>query len=186
MITLTFTGFLKKQLGDYFRYYRIFYNVISIVILIPIVIYSYSIKEEPFFIWEGYLYPVKWLLIGVGLLLFILGSKHYSISSFLGIAQIREKSSNKLMNVTGKLDTSGILGVIRHPYYAGVLPLLWSSDLDNTVLVINVILTIYIIVGTLLEEHKLMHEFGNEYIDYQRRVSMLIPFKWIKNKLSIL
>jgi len=185
MITLTFTGFLKKRLGNYYRYYRLFYNIVSIIVLVPIVIYSYSIKEEPFFIWQGYLLPVKWLLIALGLLLFILGSRHYSMSSFLGIRQIRENPNHKLMNVTGKLDSSGVLGVIRHPYYTGVLPLLWSSNLDNTVLIINIILSIYIIVGKLLEKHKLAHEFGDQYVQYQQQVSMLLPFKWIKSKIGI-
>lgn len=185
MISLTVTGYLKQRLGNYFRYYRLFYNIVSVVILALIVIYSYSIKDEPFFVWEGYLLPIKYLLFAMGLLLFILGSRHYSMSSFLGIAQIREGANTKLMNVTGKLDTNGILGVIRHPYYAGVLPLLWSSNLDNTVLIINIILSIYIIVGTLLEEHKLVHEFGDQYVQYQHQVSMLIPYKWIKGKIGI-
>jgi protein-S-isoprenylcysteine O-methyltransferase Ste14 len=184
MITLTFTGFIKQWWRSYYRYYRLFYNIVSIAVLVPIVIYSYSIKEEPFFMWEGYLLPVKWALFALGILLFILGSRHYSMSSFLGIAQIKEASNHKLMNETGKLDSSGVLGVIRHPYYSGVLPLLWSSDLDISTLITNVILSIYIIAGTLLEEHKLVHEYGNEYIRYKEKVSMLFPFKWIKNKLG--
>ncbi|RPI16383.1 MAG: hypothetical protein EHM58_11995 [Ignavibacteriae bacterium] len=183
MITQTATGFLKKKLGNYYRYYRLFYNVVSLLVLVPIVIYSYSIKEEPFFTWEGYFLPVKYFLLAIGILLFILGSRHYSMSSFFGIAQIKENTNHNLMNETGKLDSSGILGVIRHPYYSGVLPLLWSSDLDNTTLIINVILSIYIVVGTLLEEQKLVHEFGNEYIQYKKKVSMLVPFKWITSKV---
>jgi len=184
-ISLTFTGFVKQRWGDYYRYYRLFYNIISVVILVPIVIYSYSIKEEPFFVWEGYLYPVKWFLFAIGILLFVLGSRHYSMSSFLGIAQIKESTSHKLMNVTGELDSSGILGIIRHPYYAGVLPLLWSGDLDTAALITNVILSVYIIIGTSLEEHKLVYEYGDEYIRYQQKVSMLVPIKWIKGKMGI-
>lgn len=176
MITLTFTGFLKQRLGNYFRYYRLFYNIVSIAVLVPIVIYSYSIKEEPFFMWEGYLLLVKYFLLALGLFLFVLGSRHYSMSSFIGIAQIKEDPNHKLMNESGKLDSSGILGIIRHPYYAGVLPLLWSSELDITTLIITVILSIYIVIGTLQEEHKLVHEFGSEYTEYMKRTHRLIPF----------
>jgi protein-S-isoprenylcysteine O-methyltransferase Ste14 len=183
MISLTFTEFIKRITGNYYRFYRLFYNIISIAVLIPIVIYSYSIKEEPFFIWEGYLLPVKYFLVSLGILLFILGSKHYSLSSFLGLAQMKENINSRLMNETGKLDSSGILGIIRHPYYSGVIPLLWSSNLDYTTLIINIILTAYIFIGTLLEEKKLVHEFGNEYIQYQYKVSMLIPVKWITSKV---
>jgi protein-S-isoprenylcysteine O-methyltransferase Ste14 len=43
-------------------------------------------------------------------------------------------------------------------------------------LVVNTLLTIYIIIGTLLEEKKLALEFGDSYIKYQHEVPMLIPF----------
>jgi protein-S-isoprenylcysteine O-methyltransferase Ste14 len=185
MITQTFTKFLKQKLGNYYRYYRLFYNSVSLLILIPIVIYSYSIKEEPFFIWKGYLLSVKYFLVGLGILLFYLGSRHYSMLSFLGIAQIKENTHHNLMNETGKLDSSGILGVIRHPYYSGVIVLLWSGNLDVTGLISNIILSIYVVIGTLLEEKKLVNEFGSEYRLYQQRVSMLIPLKWLKERANL-
>lgn len=43
-------------------------------------------------------------------------------------------------------------------------------------IVINVVLTVYVIVGTKLEERKLVLEYGDRYIKYQREVPMLIPF----------
>ena len=41
---------------------------------------------------------------------------------------------------------------------------------------IPVALFAYSIVGTYLEERKLIGEFGKKYIAYQKRVSMLIPY----------
>ena len=41
---------------------------------------------------------------------------------------------------------------------------------------INIILTIYIIMGSILEERKLVLEFGDAYVKYQQEVPMLIPF----------
>jgi len=41
-------------------------------------------------------------------------------------------------------------------------------------------LTIYIIIGTRLEENKLVMEFGDPYIKYQHEVPMLIPFTKIR------
>ena len=41
----------------------------------------------------------------------------------------------------------------------------------------------YVIVGTVLEEHKLLLEYGDEYRRYQKRVSMLIPFRYVKAKI---
>jgi protein-S-isoprenylcysteine O-methyltransferase Ste14 len=56
--------------------------------------------------------------------------------------------------------------------------------LDISVIIVNVILTSYLIVGTHLEEKKLVMEFGEKYLIYQKRVSMLIPYKWLKSALS--
>jgi protein-S-isoprenylcysteine O-methyltransferase Ste14 len=43
-------------------------------------------------------------------------------------------------------------------------------------LVINTLLTLYVIIGTWLEERKLVLEFGEAYLQYQKEVPMLIPF----------
>ena len=50
-------------------------------------------------------------------------------------------------------------------------------------LIVNIILTIYLVIGAVLEERKLIIELGDNYQDYRERVSMLFPFKWISSKL---
>jgi len=60
--------------------------------------------------------------------------------------------------------------------------LLWAQDLDAARLVVNGVLTVYILVGTLLEERKLVHEFGETYARYQERVSMFVPLKWLRSR----
>jgi methanethiol S-methyltransferase len=137
----------------------------------------------PFFIWEGYLLPVRFLLLGAGLFLFYTGARQYDMSTFLGLKQIKESVNHNLINATGKLNSGGILGVVRHPFYAAIFPLIWSANLDVTFLIVNCILSIYVIIGTLLEEQKLVQEFGDEYSAYQESVSMLFPIKWIMKKL---
>lgn len=180
LISVTFTNFIKRKIGDKYRFYRISYNIFSIATFIPVFIYSKAISEQPFFIWSGYLLPVKYALLFLGVLCFVLGARRYSFAQFSGFAQIKEGKGNSLINRTGKLSSRGILGVVRHPFYAGIFPLIWSSDLDITGLIINIILSIYVLIGTLLEERKLILEFGDEYRAYQQRVSMLFPAKWIK------
>jgi len=43
-------------------------------------------------------------------------------------------------------------------------------------IVVNIILTVYVIIGSILEEKKLILEFGDAYKKYQDDVPMLIPF----------
>lgn len=184
MITTAFTGFLKTKTGRYFRFYRLFYNIFSGLLLLPAVLYSYSIMERPFFIWKGYLLPVKYLLLSGGFWLFYTGSRHYSMKTFLGFSQLNEGVNHGLINSSGTIEKEGIMGVIRHPFYSGSLLVIWTGNLDTTRLIINAILSLYLVVGTLLEEQKLLSEFGNAYSNYQKEVSMLFPWKWLVRKIT--
>ena len=123
------------------------------------------------------------ILLGIAVLLFFLGGRRYDARQMLGIKQIRERTSNKVLTDTGELDTSGILGITRHPWYLATILFIWARQLDVSAMLVNVILTSYLIVGTFLEEKKLIGEFGDRYRTYQNRVSMLIPYKWLKSKL---
>ena len=185
LITIAVTSFFKQRLGDNYKYHRISYNTFAIVSLIPVVLYTYSVRQAPFFSWDGYLLPIRYLLLGAGLLILYAGSRHYDMQTFLGLKQIKGKVNHNLINTSGKIDSTGILGIIRHPFYSGSILMVWSSNLDVSVLIVNIILSVYLIVGTLLEEQKLVKEFGNEYREYQQRVSMLFPYKWMFKKLSL-
>lgn len=67
---------------------------------------------------------------------------------------------------------------VRHPLYFFTLLAIWSCpDLTVDRLLFNVLFTIWIVIGTLLEERDLVAEFRETYLDYQRRVPMLIPWK---------
>ncbi len=183
LISTTFTNFLKEKTGNAYHFYRLFYNIFSIVTLIPVILYTLSVKQQPFFVWDGYLLPIKYILIATGIIFFILGGQRYSFFQFAGIQQIRKGIDQKLINKTGKLSTSGILGAVRHPLYAALFPLIWARDLDIAFLIVNIILSAYLIIGTILEEDKLVLEFGDTYSEYQQKVSMLFPFKFIKARL---
>lgn len=184
MISMTVTGCLRSTLGRGFRFYRLFFNAVAIATLIPVVLYSRSAQGEVFFAWPGSLAAVKWTLFAGGVLLFIAGSRHYDMLQFLGVRQIWSGAGQALINTTGAIDASGVLGLIRHPYYTATILLFWSGDLDMTALTVNVVVTTYVVIGTLLEERKLRLEFGDRYREYQARVSMFVPWKWLKAKVG--
>jgi len=183
MISETATGFLKRRLGDSFRFYRLFFNSIAMLTLIPVLWYSHSLRQAAIFRWEGVWLVPQYLLLGCGILLVVAGGRHYSLGQFVGISQLRGASSGGLAT-GGGIDSSGVLGVVRHPWYTAVVLLLWARDLDMAALVGNGVLTVYIFVGTLLEERKLVHEFGDAYRSYQERVSMFVPLKWIRRRIA--
>ena len=183
MISETATGFLKRRLGDSFRFYRLFFNSIAVLTLIPVLWYSQSLSQEAVFRWEGVWLVPRYVLFACGVLLAVAGGRHYSLGQFVGISQLRGASSGGLA-AGGGIDSSGVLGLVRHPWYTAVVLLLWAHDLDAAALVGNGVLTVYIVVGTLLEERKLVHEFGDAYRSYQTRVSMFVPLKWVRSRMA--
>lgn len=67
---------------------------------------------------------------------------------------------------------------VRHPLYFFMLVLFWSfpdGALDR--LLFNGLWTVWVIIGTLLEEKDLVETFGEEYRRYQQTVPMLFPWR---------
>jgi protein-S-isoprenylcysteine O-methyltransferase Ste14 len=65
---------------------------------------------------------------------------------------------------------------VRHPLYLFTIIFFWSYPLITADrLLFNVIWTIWIVVGTKLEERELVEDFGDDYRDYQSKVPMLLP-----------
>jgi protein-S-isoprenylcysteine O-methyltransferase Ste14 len=184
LISMSLTTWLRKVLAGGYRFYRLLFNLFSIITLIPLVMYSHSARfqSEPLFVWDGYWRIARYLLISVAVALVVAGARHYSMLQFLGIQQIRTVSTHSALTGSGAFDSTGVLALTRHPWYVAVFSLLWAGDLNAAAITVNVILSAYLVVGTLLEEHKLVIEFGDEYRKYQNRVSMFFPLKWLTGR----
>ena len=65
---------------------------------------------------------------------------------------------------------------MRHPMYFALIIFLWCGTFRVMDIVINAVLTVYVLIGTRLEEKKLLVEYGETYIAYQQKVPMLVPF----------
>ena len=72
--------------------------------------------------------------------------------------------------------------MMRHPMYFALIIYLWFQTTKLADIVVNIVLTVYVIIGTILEEKKLVLEFGESYIQYQNEVPMIIPFIKVKAK----
>ncbi len=187
LISLSLTAYLEIKLGIHYRFYRMFYNFISIVTLIPILLFSHRVKGALIFTWEGNLIIIQFILFMIAFTLFLTGARKYDMMQFLGIRQIQSGQSHAPLTDSGKIDMTGVLGVTRHPWYLGAIILIWvlNKDIYLSTLIINVILTIYLLVGTYLEERKLLAICGDRYRNYQKKVSMLLPLKWVRTKFNL-
>jgi protein-S-isoprenylcysteine O-methyltransferase Ste14 len=66
---------------------------------------------------------------------------------------------------------------VRHPLYTAGLLIIWLFPIMTcNLLALNIGMTLYILLGAVLEERKLEREFGEAYAQYKSRTPMLIPF----------
>jgi protein-S-isoprenylcysteine O-methyltransferase Ste14 len=183
LISITVTEYMKRKLGNGFRFYRIIYNTVSVATLIPLLYYSRMIREAPVFSWEGPWVIVRILLLTAAIYLFVAGGRHYSWAQFSGVAQIRAGQADGSLCDCDSFVVSGIHRIIRHPWYLGGIMIVWAENLSISTILINIIISVYFVIGSFLEDRKLVHQFGDQYREYQQSVSMLFPWRWLKTKI---
>jgi methanethiol S-methyltransferase len=155
------------------RWFRIAYNIIALLSLLPILVL-------PIFIVDKVLYQIPFPLIllttsiqVLAVFGILIGLRQTGILSFLGIRQLLSSSHES----SPKFVTGGLYRWVRHPLYTAGLLIIWPLPVMTCNLLALIIgMTIYIILGAILEERKLEREFGEAYLEYKRHTPMLIPF----------
>jgi methanethiol S-methyltransferase len=177
LISTRFTNLMTRLLKDYYAFYRLFYVLISFILIVPLINYTSQLDDKIIITYESPLSVVQYILIYGSLLMFFWAFFfNYDSLSFFGIRQILNFGKEKKINPSEGIKRKGLLGIMRHPMYLALIIYLWCQTYRVVDIVTNTLLTIYVIIGTILEERKLVLEFGEEYIKYQKEVPMLIPF----------
>jgi len=65
----------------------------------------------------------------------------------------------------------------RHPMMLGVLVGMWAiADMSTTHFVLSLFMSGYIVIGVLFEERELVHQFGDIYREYRRKIGTFFTF----------
>lgn len=175
MASISFKAFLEKRFPQaYRRFYRLFYNIFSVVTFLPLLALMTIFPNTGL-----YKVPALWSHIMTGgqivaLILFVGTLFQTDVWSFVGISQLFTTSPS-----TGnkQLITRGFYRFVRHPLYLFALIFIWLiPGMSWNVLGFNIGTTLYFLVGMYFEERKLLREFGHEYKQYQETVPVLLPF----------
>lgn len=162
-------------------YYRLLYNGLSLVTIVPLVIMTKMAGGPVIVSWEGDAVFLRVIFVVIALLLFRGGAQKYDLQYFLGIKQLQTGQEHLLLSEKEEFIETGIFGITRHPWYLGSLIFIWSmlAEYPLPVFLVVCILSVYLVIGTILEERKIVALYGESYGRYRQRVSMLFPWKWL-------
>jgi protein-S-isoprenylcysteine O-methyltransferase Ste14 len=172
MIRKSFRRWLAKFIEE--KYHGALFTIASSILLLLLIVLwqesSYTLVSAQ----EG----LRWLLRAAFVLSFFgffwgirsLGS--FDTFGFVPIWRGMKGTSDK----PSHFRVRGPYRWVRHPLYLFCLLMIWSCpDLTADRLLFNFSWTVWIIIGTTLEEKDLVELFGDEYEAYQSEVPMLIP-----------
>lgn len=166
-------SWMQKKLGRNYKHYRLAYTVFAFVFLAVIVWYQVTIPTihlyKPSFlvVIAGYLVAIT----GLGIMITCIKKYFMSLS---GLRSLFQDTTYPELIITG------IHRQVRHPLYLGTFIFIWGLAIlfpYLSLVIANLIITVYTLIAIKFEEDKLVKEFGEQYVRYQKTVPKIIP-KW--------
>ena len=153
--------------------YRLAFNVVAVVTLLLPLWLTRRWEGPLLWSWSG---PWAWLADGLALAaaaLFLWSLRWYDGADFLGLRQWAAGTRSVADLEAFKI--SPLHRHVRHPWYSLGLVILWSRDMNAAWLLTAVLVTLYLVVGSRLEERKLVAFHGEAYRLYREKVPGLVP-----------
>jgi protein-S-isoprenylcysteine O-methyltransferase Ste14 len=171
---------LKYRVANHYPHltpwYRLIFNAQAVVLLIPPLGYMWHLPGELLWEWRGL---TAWIAYGLTLLAlgaFVWSLRFYDSGEFLGLRQLRLRihdiEDQELFHI------SPLHRYVRHPWYALGLIMVWTQEMDPARLLSAMLITLYFIIGSRIEEEKLLIYHGDVYREYRQQVPGLIPRPW--------
>lgn len=167
---------VARRLPGLVPYYRLIFNALALLLAIPLVWVVWRFPGEPLWQWQGIAFYVANGLALLAALAFVYSLKMYDMAEFWGMRQLREHIAE--VKDLEQFKISPFHRFVRHPWYAMLLVLLWTRDMSTTQLLTYTLITLYLVIGSRLEERKLIAYHGEPYRRYRARVPGLIPLPW--------
>ena len=163
--------FIRDRSGKSFRYYRSLYNLVAFLLLAALIYWLIRIPTQK--IWTPVIpqYFIGGIMVITGITGMLVVLKKYFVTS-AGFRDLFYEGG------TPNLVVEGLHRIVRHPLYVSTFLFLWGLLLLFPVwslLVSNLVITLYTIAAIRLEEKKLVEIFGEQYIKYRKTVPMIWP-----------
>ena len=167
---------VARHRPDFMPAYRLFFNAAALLLLLPPLYLTYSWNGPWLWRWSG---AGWWLANGLALIalgLFYWTLRYYDSGEFIGLKQWRDQVRG--VEDQEQFHISPLHRFVRHPWYSLGLVLIWTRDMNAGFLLTAGVMTLYFVVGSWLEEKKLIEYHGGVYHRYRDKVPGLIPQPW--------
>ncbi len=171
---------MKRYVADrYPRFmpaYRLCFNGLALLLLLPPLWFTYTLPGPVLWEWTG---VGLWVANGLALLALagvFWSLRDYDGSEFLGLRQWRGGVTS--VEDQEEFHISTLHRFVRHPWYSLGLVLVWTRDMDLPFFITAILITLYFIIGSRLEERKLIVYHGVRYRRYRELVPALLPLPW--------
>ena len=130
-------------------------------------------------VWDFAEGPVRTALQGlhwIGWLIALLSTFMISHWDLFGLRQVFLRLRGKAYSPPA-FRISALYGLVRHPLMLGFIIAFWATPtMSQGHLVFAVCTTAYILIALQFEERDLVDAIGNAYVEYKKRVPMLLPW----------
>ncbi len=157
-------------------YYRLAFNALAIVLSLPLLLVMFLYPGDPLWHWYGFGFYLTSTIALLAIFGFLYSLKFYDLSEFLGTRQLKER--NNSVHDQENFHISPLHRYVRHPWYFLALLLIWTRDVSTVQLLVYLLVTAYFVIGSRLEEQKLIAYHGEVYRRYQEKVAGVFPLPW--------
>ncbi len=181
LASLKFKNMLKVYFGKFIAFYRLIFNFFALLSLYLI----WEFGPHPSLLIYEFPYPYDLVITAFQIPAaagIIWCFKYICFKEFIGISQINRLLRNEYdendLDEKMTFRAQGPYKFSRHPLYLfSILFLLFRPEMNLFYLIMFVSFVIYFYIGSVYEERKLVKIFGEEYIEYQNKVSRIFPFR---------
>lgn len=175
LASLAVKRWVAARLGTsaYQRYYRLFFSLQAFFLFLPVLLLAWLLPDQVI-----YRIPSPWLYLAILLQLAAVWLLLDSINQtgalrFVGFAQAL-KLDPPQQNLP--LVERGMYRFVRHPIYTCMFVIMWLLPVMSwNLLALAIGVSVYNVIGALLEERKLRQEFGTAYDYYRQKTPFMIP-----------
>lgn len=171
-------NFTKYVFGErtYYGFYRLVYNIYSVVMLLPVWVIMQN-SERVLWQIEGVWQPIFMVIQLIGSIGLVISVLQIDFLRFAGLRQVWVYLKGGQFPLPDEpLVTHGLYGFVRHPLYFFSLLAIWFVPvMSDTYFVFCSLATLYFLLGSLLEEGRMIQAYGETYEAYRKQVSWLVP-----------